>query len=33
MRLRDILADLFGVILLFVLAYGTLFLGAILSPV
>lgn len=33
MRLRDIFADLFGVILLFALAYGTLFLGAILSPV
>lgn len=33
MRIRDILADALGVILLFALAYGTLFLGAVLSPV
>ena len=33
MRIRDILADALGVILLFALAYGTLFLGAIFSPV
>jgi len=32
MRIRDILADAFGVILLFALCYGTIFLGAIIAP-
>lgn len=32
MRIRDILSDALGVILLFALCYCTLFLGAIVAP-
>ncbi len=33
MRIRDILADAIGVVLLYVLAYGLIFLGFAFSPI
>jgi len=33
MRIRDILADAIGAVLLFVLAYGLIFLGFAFSPI